>query len=259
MHILQTIVNTKKKEVAERKSATPIKELESSPLFSRETLSLSAHLRDENRHGIIAEFKRRSPSKPSINLDADVTITTTSYARSGASALSVLTDTDYFGGSNSDLTTARDANELPILRKDFIIDEYQVLEARSIGADAILLISEILTKGEVKILSNLAHSLGMEVLIEMHHINQLDKVHEDIQNVGINNRDLDTFKTDLQTSIKAYDALPDHMVKVAESGIRTPEDVRLLKEKGFQGFLIGEMFMKTAEPWSELQKLVQEL
>ena len=259
MNILDKIVAQKKIEVANNKELYPTQLLEKSTFFNGKTVSLSQYIKREDKTGIIAEFKRRSPSKPSINLYANVEEVSISYMQAGASALSVLTDKTFFGGSSEDLTTARKFNFCPILRKDFIIDEYQVIEARSIGADAILLIAEILTKEEVKSLSNLAHSLGLEVLLELHSETQLDKYNSDIKNIGVNNRDLDTFKTDIQFSKDLFDKLPSAVTKVSESGIHSAAVVNALKEVGYDGFLIGERFMVNANPGEACKSFIQDI
>lgn len=259
MNILDEIVNHKKKEVAERKELYPVSLLEKSTFFNSPTVSMSRYINREDKSGIIAEFKRKSPSKPAINLYADVEEVSVSYMQAGASALSVLTDNHFFGGKSEDLTIARRYNFCPILRKDFIIDEYQILEARSIGADAILLISEILTKDEVKSLTKLAQSLDLEVLMEIHSEIQLDKYEGNINLIGVNNRNLDTFVTDIQSSKDLYDKLPDEVTKISESGIHNIEAVHELKSIGYDGFLIGERFMATANPGDACQSFIQQI
>jgi len=259
MNILDKIVAHKQKEVEERRELYPTRLLEKSTFFKSQTISLSHYIKRADKSGIIAEFKRRSPSKPSINLYANVEEVSVSYMQAGASALSVLTDNHFFGGKSEDLTTARKYNFCPILRKDFIIDEYQVIEARSIGADAILLIAEILTTDQVKQLSSLAHSLGMEVLLELHSADQLAKYDNDIQLIGVNNRDLDTFKTDVSFSKNLIDQLPQNITKVSESGIHHAGVVNELKVLGYDGFLIGERFMVNANPGEACKSFVQEL
>lgn len=258
MSILAKIVKTKAQEIEANKAKFPVALLETSIYFDAPTLSLSQYIKREDMSGIIAEFKRKSPSRPNINLYADVEEVTMGYMQNGASALSVLTDKDYFGGSAEDLKTARTYNYCPILRKDFIIDEYQILEARSIGADAILLIAEILEKNEVAQLASFAHSLGLEVLLEMHSTAHLDKITEHVQNVGINNRDLTTFTTDIQRGIDMIDQLPKEVTKIAESGIRSGQDIAKLRTAGFDGFLIGEAFMKHQDPALALRQILQE-
>lgn len=259
MTILDEIIAYKKKEVEERLATYPIKLLEKSLYFKTESVSLKKYLLREDKSGIIAEFKRQSPSKGMINVYADVEKVTIGYMQSGASALSVLTDTHFFGGKNEDLSIARNFNYCPILRKDFTVSEYQIIEAKSIGADAILLIASILTKDEVKKFSRLANDLGLEVLLEIHSEEELDKHIDEINLVGINNRNLNTFEVDFDHSIRLAQSLPEATVKIAESGIKSPIDIITLKEKGFDGFLIGESFMKTAEPEMAAKKFIKRI
>ena len=248
MNILEKIVAQKRIEVTERKALIPIALLEKSIYFNSSTVSLKSYLLREDKSGIIAEFKRKSPSKGDINKYAKVDEVTLGYMQSGASALSVLTDEQFFGGSDNDLKKARKLNYCPILRKDFIIDEYQIIEARSIGADAILLIASVLSKEEIIRFSNLAKKLSLEVLLEVHNEKELDKIPNEEVLIGVNNRNLETFEVTLQNSIDLFPKLPVSVVKVAESGIKTPEDIALLKSFGYNGFLIGEQFMKTPNP-----------
>jgi len=259
MNILDKIVTQKQKEVAERKELYPTLLLEKSTFFNSKTVSLSHYIKREDKSGIIAEFKRKSPSKPDINLFANVEEVSIAYMQGGASALSILTDSTFFGGKSEDLTAARKYNFCPILRKDFIIDEYQVIEARSIGADAILLIAEILTTEQVKQLSSLAHSLGMEVLLEIHRESQLEKYDNNIKLIGVNNRDLDTFKTDVNFSKQLIDKLPQNVTKVSESGIHDAHVVKELRACGYDGFLIGERFMVNAHPGEACKSFIQEI
>jgi indole-3-glycerol phosphate synthase len=259
MHILDKIVEKKKLENARNKSLYPIPLLEQSTFMDGPTVSLSKYLLRGDKSGIIAEFKRKSPSRPSINLYADVEEVTIGYMQAGASALSILTDNSFFGGSSKDLTIARKNNFCPILRKDFIIDEYQIIEARSIGADAILLICEILTVEEVKSLAAFAKSLGMEVLLELHSEEQLKKVCEDIDVIGVNNRDLKVFKTDLNFSRNLFSKLPQDKIKISESGIHNSDDVVMLRNIGYQGFLIGEKFMSHSNPAQACMEFINEI
>ena len=259
MNILDKIVVQKKKEVAEKKELYPTPLLEKSTFFDSQTISLSHYIKRKDKSGIIAEFKRKSPSKPAINLYANAEEVSISYMQAGASALSILTDTTFFGGKSEDLIAARKYNFCPILRKDFIIDEYQIIEARSIGADAILLIAEILTKEKISQLSSLAHSLGMEVLLELHSESQLEKYAEGIKLIGVNNRDLDTFETDVNFSKQLISKLPTEVIKISESGIHSAGVVRELKEIGYDGFLIGERFMQNAHPGDACKSFIQEI
>lgn len=258
MSILDTIIAQKFKEVATRKLLVPAAQLETSPYFVRETLSLKQSILDPNKTGIIAEFKRKSPSKGIINDSANVLSVTQAYTLFGASGLSVLTDEDFFGGHTNDLVTAR-ANVLPILRKDFIVDEYQILEAKAMGADVILLIASCLTTERVKSLAAFAQSLQLEILLELHHQDELNHINEYIEIVGINNRNLNTFEVDIDNSIRMAEQLGTQFVKVAESGIKSPEDVIRFKKHGFDAFLIGENFMKNANPEMAFQTFVTTL
>lgn len=258
MNILEAIIERKKLEVEERKALTPVEVLRQSALYARPRLSLKQFLLDESRTGIIAEFKRRSPSKGSINEDADVVDVTSAYANNGASALSVLTDELFFGGSTDDLIKSR-INQIPILRKDFMIDEYQIEEAKAMGADVILLIAACLTPDEVKRLAAYAKELGLEVLLELHAEEELEHICEETEIIGINNRDLKTFKVDIERSLKMAEQIPDDKIKVAESGISSVENILLFKEHGFKGFLIGENFMKEENPGKAFEKFISGL
>ncbi len=258
MSILDTIIARKFEEVAERKLKAPISELENSIHFSKQIISLKQYIVDPQRTGIIAEFKRKSPSKGVINDTANVVDVTKAYAEFGASGLSILTDTDFFGGFTEDVIEAR-INPLPILRKDFIVDEYQIIEAKAMGADVILLIASCLTALRVKELAAFAKSLELEILLELHHSNELNHINEHIEIVGINNRNLNTFEVDIENSIRMAEKLGNAFVKVAESGIKSPEDVIRFKQYGFDGFLIGENFMKNANPSFAFQSFVLNL
>lgn len=256
--ILDEIIANKKREVAERKQLYPTMLLERSLFFETKPVSLAKYLKRSEMNGIIAEFKRRSPSKGDINLYADVATTTLGYMQAGASALSVLTDGKYFGGKSTDLEIARKVNYCPILRKDFVIDEYQVVEAKSIGADAILLIAAILSEREIATLSELAFSMGMEVLFEMHEITELSKYRMEFI-AGVNNRNLHDFSVSLERSEAIADALPSGSIKVAESGISSAQDVMRLRSAGYTGFLVGEQFMKHYEPGKACSKFISEI
>ncbi|MBN8853923.1 MAG: indole-3-glycerol phosphate synthase [Sphingobacteriales bacterium 50-39] len=258
MNILDKIIEHKRVEVAQRKEAVPVAQLESSPLFTRRVLSLKQFLTDPSRTGIIAEFKRRSPSKGVINDQVDVATVTKGYAAAGASCLSVLTDPVFFGGSSDDLQRAR-VNEIPILRKDFIIDEYQIIEAKAIGADVILLIAACLTPEEVQRLAEFARGLGLEVLLEIHNEDELEHICEATEMVGVNNRDLKTFTVDIQRSIDLSKKIPEGKILVAESGISKIETILHMKDAGFTGFLIGENFMKEKDPGAAFGAFVAEL
>ena len=259
MNILEKIVAHKREEVASRKELYPVPLLERSIFFKSPTVSLRQYLLRSDKQGLIAEFKRKSPSKGHINRFAKVQDVSLGYMQAGASALSVLTDEHYFGGGSKDLEEARKFNYCPILRKDFVIDEYQIIEARSIGADAILLIAEVLSKEEVAILAGVAAGLGLEVLMEVHSEAQLDKVCDAVTAVGVNNRNLETFQVDLDTSRRLASLIPGDKVKVSESGIHSAADAADLRTYGYNGFLIGEQFMKTSDPKAACVKFLREL
>jgi indole-3-glycerol phosphate synthase len=261
MTILDKIIAEKRQEVARCEAETPAAALRNAPLFTRPVLSARAALTAAGSSGIIAEFKRRSPSKGLINGTAEVGATTAGYAAAGAAVLSVLTDEPFFGGTIADLRAARAACPVtPILRKDFIISEYQIIEARALGADLILLIASCLTPAEVAQFSAFAHSLGLEVLLEVHDEAELrSHLADTVDLVGVNNRNLATFATDIDTSARLASLIPDTFVKVAESGLQHASTIAALRQAGYQGFLIGETFMKTTDPAAALAGLVAEL
>lgn len=261
MTILEKIVLEKRQEVARREAETPAAELAKAPLFTRPVLSARAALTAVGSSGIIAEFKRRSPSKGLINGTAEAGATTVGYVAAGAACLSVLTDEPFFGGTPADLQAARAAcPSTPILRKDFVISEYQITEARALGADFILLIASCLTPAEVVQFSKFAHSLGLEVLLEVHDEAELrSHLANSVDLVGVNNRNLSTFVTDVDTSTRLAGLIPSTFVKVAESGLQHAGTIRGLRQAGYQGFLIGETFMKTPDPAAALAGLVAEL
>ncbi|MEX2594379.1 MAG: indole-3-glycerol phosphate synthase TrpC [Anditalea sp.] len=259
MNILDKIIAHKIKEVAERKSLVPIKLLEQSIYYNNQVISVKKYVTHPEKTGIIAEFKRRSPSKGQINVTAQVERTSIGYMQAGASALSILTDTQFFGGSNNDLTLARKFNFCPILRKDFVIDEYQIIEAKSIGADCILLIAAVLEPGRLKELARFARRLGLEVLMEVHDESELNRsLNEYLDLVGINNRSLKTFDVSLETSFDLIGKIPPQFVKISESGISVPETLVELKKAGFDGFLIGENFMKSSRPHQAAYNFMNE-
>lgn len=248
MNTLEIINAQKRLEVEENKKLYPVKLLERSLYFNSQPVSLEKYLNRQDKNGIIAEIKKQSPSKGVINNYVNIEKTSIGYMQAGASAISVLTDKTFFGGSNEDLKIARKFNFCPILRKDFIIDEYQIIEAKSIGADAILLIAASLDKRELQSFTNLAQSLGLEVLLEIHDETEINKIPETVNLIGVNNRDLKTLKIDLNTSFELINKLPKQKTKVAESGIENPESILQLREAGYSGFLIGSYFMKHPEP-----------
>jgi len=258
MNILETIIAKKKLEVAEKKRNKSISELEDGPFFKNETLSFKDFLLKDDRTGIIAEFKRRSPSKGVINNTATIADVTSAYAKYGASGISILTDEEFFGGSLNDLLEAT-INEVPLLRKDFIIDEYQLIESKAFGAEAILLIAACLTKEQVKSLGRSAKRIGLNVLLEIHNEEELAHICDDVDVVGVNNRDLKTFKVDINRSVELSAKIPSDKVRISESGIDTVSDINLLRQHGFNGFLIGEKFMKNQNPGKAFQDFTEEL
>ncbi|WP_281847718.1 indole-3-glycerol phosphate synthase TrpC [Olleya namhaensis] len=259
MDILTKIVNDKRIEVNLRKQLIPIKQLEHSILFERETVSLAKKLKESNT-GIIAEHKRRSPSKQVINHDLNVFDVAKGYEDAGVCGMSVLTDGKYFGGSLDDLLTARASCNLPLLRKEFIIDPYQIIEAKAYGADVILLIAAILTREEIKTYSELAKSLNLDVLLEVHNQDELHKsIMPSLDMLGVNNRNLKTFEVSLDTSKQLSDLIPDDFVKVSESGISNIEAIKTLQPFGYKGFLIGENFMKTDNAGLSAKQFIKTL
>ncbi|RFZ92437.1 indole-3-glycerol phosphate synthase TrpC [Mucilaginibacter conchicola] len=260
MTILDKIVEQKKKEVAAAKQLVSIAELEASPYFDRTPHSFKDFLLAPDRTGIIAEFKRRSPSKGIINDKVLVEDVTQAYATAGASALSVLTDEQFFGGAQKDVTAARKVNNIPILRKDFMIDEYQVLEAKAIGADVILLIAAILTPAEIKHLAAAAKSHGLSVLLEVHNLEELERsIDSNLDAIGVNNRNLADFTVSVENSFKLAEHIPDEFIKISESAISNTKVIKELKEAGFRGFLIGENFMRQADPGAAIREFVKGL
>jgi indole-3-glycerol phosphate synthase len=260
MNILDQIIAHKRKEVEESKVLWPIRILEKSIFFERPTKSLRKELLRSDKPGIIAEIKRQSPSKGVINQNVSIEQTSSGYVQAGASALSVLTDSKFFGGSNEDLSLARKFSSCPILRKDFVIDEYQILEAKSIGADAILLIAAVLTPAEIMGFTAKAHTLGLEVLMEVHNDREiLNNREANIDLIGVNNRDLKTFEVNIETSKRLSSLIPDVTVKVSESGIDDPRVIIELRKFGFKGFLIGQTFMQQTKPEKACQEFMDEL
>lgn len=248
MHILDKIVSHKKQEVERQKLFVTTKDLEQRHFFKLATRSMKAAITAKEHGGIIAEFKKKSPSKQNINLDAVVTEVVSGYEQAGAAGISVLTDENFFGGTQAYLLCARSTVGCPLLRKDFIIDSYQILEAKALGADIILLIARILTKKELQAYTSFAHELGLEVLVEIHNQEELDICPADMDIIGVNNRNLDTFQVDYQNSIRLMKQLPESVCKISESGILDKDTMVMLRRAGFDGFLIGEHFMRSADP-----------
>ena len=259
MNILDKIVADKRKEVDLKKSLITVAQLEHSVMMERTSISLAEELKNSTT-GIIAEHKRRSPSKSVINQSLNVQNVAKGYAEAGVCGISVLTDGKYFGGSLDDLVLARASVNIPLLRKEFIIDEYQIVEAKAYGADVILLIAAILSREEIKTLSETAKSLGLDVLLEVHNEEELNKsIMPSLDMLGVNNRNLKTFEVSLDTSKTLSEQIPDDFVKVSESGISSIEAIKELRHYGYQGFLIGENFMKTDNPGESAKKFIEEL
>jgi len=259
MNILDKIVRDKRLEVDLRKSIIPTSQLEASVLFNRKTVSLAQNLRQSNS-GVIAEHKRRSPSKSIINNNLNVQDVASGYENAGVCGMSVLSDGKYFGGSLDDVLVARATCDLPILRKEFIIDDYQILEAKAYGADVILLIAAILSKAEIKQFSEFAKSLNLDVLLEVHNEEELQKsIMPSLDMLGVNNRNLKTFEVSLETSKQLSTQIPDDFVKVSESGISSVSAIKELKPYGYEGFLIGENFMKTDNPGESALEFINQL
>jgi indole-3-glycerol phosphate synthase len=260
MNILEQIVAKKQIEVANKKSLYPILLLEKSIFMPSPVVSMKKYLRRDDKSGIIAEFKRKSPSKGVINSYSTVEKTSIGYMQAGASGLSILTDEEFFGGKNEDLLEARKFNFCPILRKDFTIDEYQIVEAKSIGADCILLIAAILTPEKTVSLAQFAKKLGLEVLLEVHDADEaVNFVCDEIDIVGVNNRDLKTFETSIELSKELADKIPSKFLKISESGLSNPADVVSLKTYGYEGFLMGEHFMRQSRPELACKQFIDKL
>lgn len=258
MTILENIIKHKKEVIEKRKRSVSFNILERSGHFSRKTYSLKKKLISGGT-GIIAEFKRRSPSKGMINEKVQAGEVAEGYINAGATAVSVLTDEKFFGGSNEDLIEVRNRVKAPVLRKDFIIDDFQIIEAKSIGADIILLIAAVLTKEEVEEFTNLAHSLGLEVLVELHSANELDKIAQDVDIIGVNNRNLNNFLVDINTSLDIAKLLPSGIMKVSESGIHEVDSIGKLMNAGYNGFLMGENFMKCIDPVKACDQFIESI
>jgi len=258
MNILDKIAAVKREEVKSRKITNPLSVLERSVFFNRKVPSFYDAL-SMPEPSVIGEFKRKSPSRGGINPDASIRKVAVGYQDAGIAAMSVLTDEEFFGGKNSDLQDVAGLLKIPVLRKDFIVDEYQVVEAKSIGAGAILLIASILTKKEVDTLSGLALKLGMDILFEIHDLSDLDKISKNIKIIGVNNRNLKTFDISMDNSDGLYQHLPEECLKVAESGFQTAEDVIRMFKKGYDAFLIGERFMRSDDPGKSASIFINEL
>lgn len=257
MNILDKIIERKKQEIKDSKSKISVEQLKDSEFFGRKTFSLKETLESKSR--VIAEFKRQSPSKGIVNNQISPLEVASAYEKFGASGISILTDKVFFGGSFDDILSVRNHIQIPILRKDFMVDDYQFYEAKSIGADVILLIAACLSPTQVQGFTELSHKLGLEVLLEIHTEEELKHINKSIDFVGINNRNLKDFKVDLQHSVNLKNQLPENILSVAESGIYNEEDFRYLKEKGFKGFLMGEYFMKNENPGNKFSEFVSNV
>lgn len=255
MNILNNIIEAKRAEVNRVKARIPFDSLEKSPFFERDRSSFYDALSAEGP-GIIAEFKRKSPSKGAIHANAMISEIIPAYQQAGAAACSILTD-NHFAGESIDLLDGFKLSALPLLRKDFIIDEYQIVEARSLGASAILLISSVLTSYEIKQFAALAHKLEMDVLFEVHNREEIEKADASIRIFGVNNRDLNSFQTDVEQSFQLIENLPSGSIKISESGLDNPETVKALHQAGYNGFLIGENFMKSENPGEAAKKFIE--
>ena len=259
MTILEKIIIDKKVEVKLKKKIFSIPYLKTSPLFNLKTISLVKKLK-KSKSGIIAEHKRKSPSKQNINSYSSIIDVTKGYENAGVSGISVLTDKKYFGGSLDDLNLAKGISNIPILRKEFIIDSYQIIESKANGADVILLIASILSKKQIKEFSILAKEFGIEVLLEVHNKEELEKsIMPSIDIIGVNNRDLKTFKVNLDASRELSEYIPKEFLKISESGIDSAESINNLRCFGFNGFLVGENFMKTNNPGKTALKFIKEI
>lgn len=257
-NILAKIVAQKFIEIKERKKRMSMATLEAMPLFESPCISLKSNLIDPLKTGIIAEFKRKSPSKGIINNTALVQEVTKAYHHFGASGISVLTDTLFFGGSLDDLSIAV-KNESPILRKEFIIDEFQIIEAKAYGASVILLIASCLTAAEIELFASTAKGLGMEVLLELHDETELDHICDEVNFVGVNNRSLKSFEVNIEHALQLRSKLPKNKLSIAESGIYDLATFQLLKKEGFDGFLMGEYFMKQNDPGKAFEQFVAQI
>ncbi len=258
MNILDKIIVEKQKEIDQKKNIISIASYEQMPMFGFARKSLSQSLLKKDSTGIIAEFKRKSPSKGIINRNADIAKIAAAYSQHAA-GISVLTDEPFFGGSNDDLITARGVVDVPLLRKDFIVDEYQLYEAKAIGADVILLIAACLSQQQVKQLAKTARELQLEVLLEIHNEEELDHICDEVTMIGVNNRNLKTFEVDINTSLNLITFLPKEKPTIAESGISNVKTIKTLRNAGFKGFLIGENFMKNNDPSIAFIQFVNEL
>lgn len=257
-NILDDIIAHRRIEVAKQKEIVSIDVLENNISACPIRKSFKDALKTSDT-GIISEFKRKSPSKGWMFEDARITDIIPRYSAGGASAISVLTDNKYFGGQLKDLEEAVKLTDTPLLRKDFTVDEYQIYEAKAVGASAILLIASALSISETKEFAKKTKDLGMDVLLEIHNDRELDHINEHVDVVGVNNRNLGNFTTDIQISFELVDKIPNEFIKISESGISDPQTVLDLRQAGFRGFLMGENFMKTDNPGATLAQFIKDL
>ncbi|RUT79968.1 indole-3-glycerol phosphate synthase TrpC [Ancylomarina longa] len=258
-NILDRIVQRKIAEVAVQKIQHPIFLLMAEENFKCTCYSAKESISKNTASGIIAEFKRQSPSKGVINETSHLKEVVLAYQEGGVSMVSVLTDETFFGAKNSDFKEARQCLSVPLLRKEFIVDPYQIYQSKAMGADVILLIAAILSPERCKDFAFLAKELGMEVLLELHDESELDHVNRFVDLVGINNRNLKDFSVDTDHSIRLSKQLPDDVIRVAESGLDNPEIVKEMRENGFQAFLMGEHFMKQDSPGDACRNFINEI
>ncbi|MBX2933953.1 MAG: indole-3-glycerol phosphate synthase TrpC [Ferruginibacter sp.] len=258
-NILDEIIIKRKEAVTQLKQLVPVAAWEMMPAFSKKTKSLKKALQTESNTGIIAEFKRASPSKGIINKLAKVDDVTASYELHGAAAISILTEPEFFKGSNDDLLEVSSALNIPVLRKDFIFDEYQLIESKALGADVILLIAACLTPAQVKNLATFAKQLNLEVILEIHDETELGHICNETELIGVNNRNLKTFTVDINRSLQLGQQIPPGKIKIAESGINKADTINVFKKAGFKGFLMGENFMKEQDPGLAFRNFVNSL
>ncbi len=258
MSYLDTIVANKIEELKALKAQYNESYWERQPFFSRKCNSMRKSL-ELSDTGIISEFKRKSPSKGYIKEEADPSVIIPGYEGNGASGVSILQDKKFFAGGYEDMLAVRSKVNLPLLFKEFIVDEYQLTMAKGCGADIVLLIASVLSTDECMRLARKAHELGMETLLELHENGETDHIDENIDVVGINNRNLKTFEVDLEASIRLCHEIPDDFLKISESGISMPDTVAMLRKEGFRGFLMGENFMKTENPPLSLKRFIEQV
>ena len=257
MTILDRINKHKALEVERRRAATSIEQLRDSVGYQLPRKSLSQALRDSEHYGIIAEFKRKSPSQSDISVGADPAVVTGGYQAAGAAAISCLTDVQFFGAHPTDIDVVRRTVDLPVIRKDFIVDPYQITEARAMGADAILLIAASLSAGQIDEYASEAKALGLEVLCEVHSEEEVARLSPSVDVVGVNNRNLKDFSVSIESSLRLAELLPPSVLRISESGIEDPQSIARLRRAGFRGFLIGTYFMRTPDPGAALAELVR--